>query len=181
LKEVHFDYPSGKFRGVTKLKPKESYILNFRIIGTDLPGMKFARSQGALVDREPIFLGVQKQNEVIDRVRGDASCAVFNFQIEVSSKAGELDFRGPFVHGRKGDRFLYLSWEEQGKDGSFTMFRRVKLPLSAINAKDLKRSLFSGSPKLVEAKVELTGEDHGPLCGTVAEKSISWGIHDARN
>ena len=38
---------------------------------------------------------------------------------------GAIDFGGPFVHGRKGERFLYLSWG--AVDPDFEMFRRAKL------------------------------------------------------
>lgn len=38
------------------------------------------------------------------------------------------DFTGPFVHGPKGDRFLYLAW--RGADGRW--LRRWKIPLGGL-------------------------------------------------
>ena len=33
------------------------------------------------------------------------------------------DFRGPAVQGKRGERFLYLTWGDVGPDGEFEMFR----------------------------------------------------------
>ena len=45
---------------------------------------------------------------------------------------GALDFKGPAVHGKRGERFLYLTWGNVASDGSFTMFRRAKLMLNRV-------------------------------------------------
>jgi hypothetical protein len=149
--------------------------LNFRIIGRNLPGLKFGRSAGALVDGEPVYLGIQRKAEVIDLVPGDAPLAVFNFPVDVLSSSEGLDFRGPFVHGDRGKRFLYLSWGELGADGSFSMFRRAKLPLSAIKPEDIARSSSAAAPA-VECTLDLTDESGGPMCGTTVAQRISWRV-----
>jgi Family of unknown function (DUF5990) len=154
--------------------------VSFRVVGTDLPGLKYGRSSGASVDREPVYLGIQRRDEVVDLVPGNAPRAVFNFSVDVESNQGKgLDFRGPFVHGKKGKRFLYLSWGELAADGSFSMFRRAKLPLSAIKSEDLVGSLSSASPA-VEGSLDLTDEGGSPLCGTAAARRLSWKVLKAR-
>ena len=45
---------------------------------------------------------------------------------------GSVDLRGPAVHGKKGERFLYLTWGNVRPDGSFVMFRRAKLMVGDI-------------------------------------------------
>jgi hypothetical protein len=150
--------------------------VGFRVVGTNLPGLKFGRSAGALVDREPVYVGIQRRREVVDLVPGDAPQAVFNFAVDVTSSPGEaLDFRGPFVHGEKGRRFVYLSWGELGADGGFSMFRRAKLHLSAIEPGDLVRSLGSDAPA-VEGSIDLTDDDGGPICGSAASEKLSWRV-----
>ena len=42
------------------------------------------------------------------------------------------DFRGPAVHGKKGDRFLYVTWVDK-VGGHFHGFRRGKLMLDRID------------------------------------------------
>jgi hypothetical protein len=93
----------------------------------------------------------------------------------ISSPSDGPDFRGPFVHGEKGRRFVYLSWGELGADGGFSMFRRAKLHLSAIEPTDLVRSLDSDAPA-VEGCLDLTDSGGGPICGSVVSEKLSWRV-----
>ena len=150
--------------------------MNFRIVGRHLPGLKFGRSAGAFVHREHVHLGIQRRGEVIDLIPGDASRAVFDFQVDVTlGSKGCLDFLGPFVHGERGKRLLYLNWGEVDASGGFSMFRRAKLPLTAIAAKDLIGSP-SPSSLVVEATLDLTDEKGGPICGKVAASALDWQV-----
>jgi hypothetical protein len=150
--------------------------VRFRVVGTRLPGLKYSRSAGALADREPVYVGIQRGREVVDLVPGDAPRAVFNFAVDVTSSPNDvLDFRGPFVHGEKGRRFVYLSWGELGADEGFSMFKRAKLHLSAIEPADLVRSLDSDAPG-VEGSLELTGDDGGPICGSIVSEKLDWRV-----
>ena len=98
--------------------------LDVRIVGVNLPGRAWAGYGN-------IHVGVQRGAEVVDLVPGDAGEAVWELPVDVMPGG---DFRGPFVQGKKGDRFLYLSWGTVGAAGGFTMFRRAKLMLAAVDA-----------------------------------------------
>jgi hypothetical protein len=151
--------------------------VNFRIVGRKLPGIKFGPSQGAYVERKPVYLGIQKKKEVVNLVAGNARRAIFDFPVDVIFENHSVDYRGPFVHGKKGDRFLYLSWGEL-EDEKFTMFRRAKLHLSGINRSELKQSI--GEPKhFVEVIVDLTDQKGGPVCGSIAD--LRWRIHSNKD
>jgi hypothetical protein len=93
----------------------------------------------------------------------------------ISSPGDYLGFRGPFVHGEKGMRFVYLSWGELGADGGFSMFRRAKLHLSAIDPGDLAESLDSDAPA-VEGSLDLTDDGGGPICGSAASEKLRWRV-----
>jgi hypothetical protein len=57
---------------------------------------------------EAIYVGVQRKRDVVDLVPGDAPEACWDLQIEVApGRDGSLDFRGPWVHWKPGERFLY--------------------------------------------------------------------------
>jgi hypothetical protein len=161
------------------MKPESSTApikrtVRFRVVGTCLPGLKYSRAAGALVNREPVYVGIQRGREVVDLVPGDSPRAVFDFAVDVISSPGdELDFRGPFVHGEKGRRFVYLSWGELGADGGFSMFRRAKLHLSALQPADLISSLDADAPT-VEGCLDLTDDSGGPICGSVVSEKLSW-------
>jgi hypothetical protein len=143
--------------------------LAVRIFGQHLPGLGFD-------GRSAVHVGVQRGSEVVDIVPGDAPIAVFDFAVRVVEvEAGELDFRGPYVHGRRGERFMYLSWGELGGDGAFAMFRRAKLHLSAIEQPLVRRALKSGAR--IEAELSLTDGRGGPVCASVRPPRITWSVH----
>ena len=87
------------------------------IHGHHLPG----RSCGPYRD---VHVGVQVGREPHGLVPGDADRA--EWVVDIGTDGG--DFRGPAVQGRKGARFVYLTWGTY-TEGAFTMFRRAKLML----------------------------------------------------
>lgn len=140
--------------------------IDVRILGRNLPGQRFCEYQA-------IHVGMQRGKEVIDLVPGDAREAVFAFTIcALHSDDGQIDFRGPFVHGKRGARFLYLSWGELLPDGQFRMFRRAKMQLSALAELDLADA--EGASMVIEAVVNLTGPRGDPICASLRPPQISW-------
>lgn len=117
----------------------------------------------------PLSVGLQRGRDEL--LRGDSRADGWTFVGAVRVKPGpdgEPDFAGPLVHGRRRDRFVYVSWGVD-RDGSHDMFRRLKLYLGP-----LKRAAFSQpgiSWALIEGgAVELftpgRGPDGSPACGT---------------
>jgi len=135
--------------------------VDVRIVGSNLPGRTWAGYQN-------IHVGVQRKAEVVDLFPGDIDEAVWSLDMTHD----EGDFRGPHVQGRKGDRFLYLSWGTVGDRGAFDMFRRAKLMLSAIDGDVIKAAERPGYR--LEAAVSLTGGDGGPRCAALRPPAISW-------
>jgi hypothetical protein len=145
-------------------------IVPIRIVGHTLPGRIFC-------EHAHVHIGVQRasREEVLDPVSGDAPQAVFTFSITaVRGEDGQLDFRGLFVQGRRDARFIYLSWGDLLPDGQFRMFRRAKLPLSALTETGIADRLASGM--MLEAVVNLTGRRGGPICALVRPPDIRWRI-----
>jgi len=134
------------------------------IRGANLPGRRFC-------DYDNVHVGVQRKAEVVDLVPGDADSAVW--ELEVTVKNGpHVDFAGPYVHGKKGDRFLYLSWGTVGGDAGFEMFRRAKLMLAAIDPAVVSSAGKPGA-RLV-CRLGLTGGDGGPRCAAVRPPHVHW-------
>jgi hypothetical protein len=97
-------------------------------------------------------------------VRGDAVEAIFEFEAGV--KGGK--FVGPYVHGRGGQRFIYLSWGEVvGND--FKMFRRAKLHVDHLDAP-------GAEGRVIEARLSLTDCKGHPLCASVTPPLVSWAV-----
>ncbi len=143
----------------------EIVTLRLRLVGHTLPGRRFSCY-------EPVYLGVQRGAEVVDLVAGDASAALFDLTVGAVRRDGALDFRGPYVHGKPGDRFLYLSWGTLTPDGKFAMFRRAKLRLADIPAAEIERAL--AGDLMLEGTLGLTSDRGGPLCAAVRPPRIAW-------
>ena len=135
--------------------------VDVRIVGVDLPGRSWC-------DRDNIHVGIQRRAEVVEVVPGDAPEAVWDFTVDVR----DTDFRGPHVQGRKGERFVYLSWGVVDEGGRFEMFRRAKLILGAIDPDVIAASDRPGH-RLVGTLV-LTGGDGSPLCAAILPPTIAW-------
>jgi Family of unknown function (DUF5990) len=140
--------------------------LPLRIVGRRLPGRRFG-------EHKNVHLGVQRGQEVVDLVPGDAVEAVFEFEVNRSRTGGRTDFGGPYVHGRSSRRFLYLSWGEVGECG-FEMFRRAKLHLTRINVALIDQVAASGG--VLEGILSLTDDAGGPRCASVPDSVITWRV-----
>jgi hypothetical protein len=147
--------------------------VRIEIVGRDLPGRRFC-SAGELLDH--VHVAVQIGKEAVDPVPGDAAEA--RWVVEVGTVVGEdggLDQRGPAVHGRRGDRFLYLTWGDVPAPGTFHMFRRAKLMFADIDAGVLVEGAAGTG---LRAEVVLTDERGGPRCARVRPPAIRWSVPD---
>jgi hypothetical protein len=67
----------------------------------------------------------------------------FDFSLVVAvNDAGAPDFAGPFAHGPRGGRFVYLSW--RNATGAYA--QRFKLPLDTVTAALIDQALGAGRP-----------------------------------
>ncbi|MDG4860945.1 DUF5990 family protein [Streptomyces sp. T-3] len=133
--------------------------LSIRIVGHHLPG----RDCGEFQD---IHVAVQRGRDPEGEVPGDAPEAVWEFTVErVESPA--RDFKGPHVQGRKGERFLYLTWGEHPPGKEFTMFRRAKLFLD-----DIPDEVAAGGTAVLE--LGLTDSHGMPLCAALRPPRFTW-------
>jgi hypothetical protein len=143
-----------------------------RIIGTDLPGRGPGDEAGQL-RLGNVHVGVQRKAEVVSLVPATAESAEWEFEVTSREVDGLLDVGGPWVHGRPGARFLYLSWG--AVDGAaFAMFRRAKLLFGDIPTELLRRA-HEGDGVLV-ARLGLTDAEGGPRCARVRPPDISWAL-----
>ena len=117
--------------------------MQIRIEGYDLPGLDCAAS-GNFPGYENIHVAVQRRNprtELLGLTPGDASSVAWTLDCEVAPTAGGFDIKGPYIHGRPHERFIYLSWGSVDAAGAFSMFRRAKLWLDAVDARTLAATM----------------------------------------
>ncbi|CAM2790207.1 DUF5990 family protein [Skermania piniformis] len=131
--------------------------MELRIVGHDLPGLRCGGYVG-------VHVGIQLRREPAEWVPGDRVEARWTLSIEVSGSGPDRDFRGPAVQGRRGDRFVYLTWGEVIAD-EFGMFRRAKLMLNDIG---------DPTPDVVTASVHLTDAHGMPRCARLTTPAVQW-------
>lgn len=153
--------------------PCDDDVVRVVIEGYDLPGRTFGGPAGeAYAD---VRVGVQIRANAEQLVPGDAEAARWEIDIAVAAGPdGSLDFKGPAVHGKRGDRFLYLTWGSVDAHGHFRRFRRAKLMLNRVDP-DIVRAAGDGAHQLV-ARVRLSDDDGGPRCARVDPPDISWNV-----
>ena len=141
------------------------------IEGYDLPGARFC-SDG--VPLENVHVAVQVGKDPVGPIRADAVSARWEIEVRAVADHTGVDLRGPALHGKKGERFLYLTWGDVGADGSFAMFRRAKLMVSDVDP-DLLHAAASSDGTLI-ASLSLTDEHGGPRCARVRPPVVSWRV-----
>lgn len=128
------------------------------IRGRRLPGRRFGCYQN-------VHVGLQVRSQPDGLVPGDADGAEWTAEVRVVGSGANVDFHGPAVHGRAGERFLYLTWGEVDGD-RFEMFRRAKLMLADAGADEMTER--------VVADVELTDDSGGPRCARLRPPAVRW-------
>jgi hypothetical protein len=144
------------------------------ITGINLPGRVFCRPDGSAMD--DVHVGVQMRRDPAQLVRADESETLWEVELEVVRTDGVLDFHGPAVQGKRGDRFIYLTWGNVSPDDEFEMFRRAKLMLNRVEPELIESAMEMG--RLV-ATVNLTGDDGGPRCARVDPPAVAWSVPGA--
>jgi Family of unknown function (DUF5990) len=140
--------------------------VQLEIHGHHLPGRSW-HLDGAACDN--VHVGVQVGRETCDLTPGDAETAVWTISLELIEGDGDVDFRGPAVQGRRGERFVYLTWGNVDEEGMFTMLRRAKLMLA-----DIEPLLHSGSTsdRRIIATIDLTDDCGGPRCARLRSPAL---------
>ena len=149
--------------------------MRITIEGHHLPGRRFAAS-GATYDN--VHVGVQERRDPVDLVPGDALSAKWDVDVRLTfDNDGALDFRGSAVQGKRGERFLYLTWGNVGPDEEFEMFRRAKLMLNRIDP-GLVTDAEARGESLV-ATIDLTDGSGCPRCARVDPPALTWSLRSS--
>lgn len=86
---------------------------------------------------------------------------------------GSPNFRGPFAQGTPADRFVYVNSGFYAGQMGTPWERRAKIKLADIPIALVERA--AGNPSAaIEARIEGTMKDGGPVCASVRAPQISW-------
>ena len=145
-----------------------------RIEGVDLPGRSCGPSPERPDGHQGIHVAVQRKNrpgELFGLVPADAPSATWDLACTTKVTADGVDVTGPYVSGRPGERFIYLSWGTVDADGGFDMFRRAKLWLTAVPSSVMADAVDAG---ILVGRLGLTDAKGNPLCAAVRPPLIEW-------
>lgn len=120
-----------------------------------------------------VHVGVQFGREPAELLRADAAVARWDLDIDVVERLGQLDFLGPAVQGKGGERIIYLTWGDVGPGHRFEMFRRAKLMLRRFDHAVMGPAVRAGR---LSAMVDLTGADGSPRCARVDPPAKVWAV-----
>ncbi|HET8617678.1 MAG TPA: DUF5990 family protein [Acidimicrobiales bacterium] len=146
--------------------------MQVRIEAVDLPGRACA-PHDTTARYDNVHVAVQRGREPFQPVPGDAPAATWDLDVPTRpGPDGTIDIGGPFAQGRRGDRFLYLTWGTVGGAGEFAMFRRAKLHLADVDPAALARAAAGEGPLV--ARLGLTDGGGLPLCARVRPPVVTW-------
>ena len=144
-----------------------------RIEAHDLPGRSCGPSPERPAGHHGIEVGVQRKNKP-DELMGQVSADVESVTWELEATpvlSATVDFRGPYISGPPGGRFVYLSWGVVEGPGSFEMFRRAKIMFDGIPAGTMTAAQESG---VLVGRLGLTDPKGNPTCAAVRPPLIEW-------
>ncbi|MGC4102201.1 DUF5990 family protein [Ferruginibacter sp.] len=111
--------------------------------------------------------GSGNQYETLLKQRSVGKDLLFDFTITAKTgKDKTLDFAGPIVQGKAGERFVYIDIGTYAGQENAAWARRLKIPLSGITDAMIKKLATDNSLQL-QTKVPGVGKDGGPNCATV--------------
>ena len=152
-------HPPGGDEAPNWLPRWQDRRVRIRIEGYELPRLT-----------SPMSIGLQVRQQVEQVQPAGVPDPIWTADADVVTKPdGTLDLRGPAIHGRPGDRFLYLTWL-RSEHGVMAGFRHAKLMLDAVDPSTLQ----AAARATLVARVGLTGKDGTPRCAAVRPPSSTW-------
>ena len=138
---------------------------NLRVIGHELPSRTGSELAG-------LHIGVQRGTEILELTAAEAESVSFDIRVEPIVEGGVLvDFRGPYVQGKRGARFVYLTWVDVADDGTQTRYGRAKVGLEEL-PDDVAAALIADAPVAVE--MGLTDPRGRPRCASIKPAELRW-------
>jgi len=147
------------------MNTKENNEITIEVVCRNLPGTCFEDAPGG----EPVHLGIQKGNEVIEAVPSDRKQATFRPTFRIGRQPdGSPNFLGKFAKGTPQERFFYLSWGVVDKQGYFEMFRRAKIHLNHLTWEQVQSAISNNKP--LKVVIDMTGQKGDPICGSIRKR-----------
>jgi hypothetical protein len=148
------DFRPGLLRfGSIPFMPKQLPQLSIEIVLRAPPkGVAFALQQG--------------KDTLVSHRQATGAELRFDLSIGCDLEGDVLDFRGPFVQGPRGGRFVYICCGEVAGQPGSPWRRRIKIQLGSIDA-ELVKACQAETGQSLRAVIAGTAKDGGPPAATV--------------
>ena len=117
-------------------------------------------------------MGVQRGKAVVDVQQVQPGTNHLQVTLEataVPQSDHTFDWKGPYVHGRPKERFLYLNWGQQ-QDNGWQGLRRAKIPLALIPTELVETTVAQNS--ILHGTLSGIARDGGPAAASI--KTVHW-------
>ena len=104
--------------------------------------------------------------ELVDQTRSSGEALHFELTVGYLIVDGVPDFRGPFVQGPRGGRFVYVCAGTSAGESQSCWTRRAKIQLSAITTEQIA-DCADNPDAVLSATIAGKGKDGGPPAATV--------------
>jgi hypothetical protein len=117
-----------------------------------------------------VLFGVQKGSGsayvTLDPQMSEGGDMHFSFAVKIKELAEGIDFQGPIVQGKPGERFVYLDIGGCAGQMNGLWSRRLKVPLRGIS-REMIAEYRADEGSVFETIVPGKAKDGGPNCATV--------------
>lgn len=119
-----------------------------------------------------VLFGLQSTREVDEPVPAWRTTEFQTMVDVVRTGRSDVDFTGTHVHGRRGDRFVYISWGLPDQTEPFVMFARAKIKLANVPGELIELAVHEGV--VLIAEIQATNSRGQPASGTIKRPEILW-------
>jgi uncharacterized protein DUF5990 len=146
----------------------EEHEITVEITCTDLPGSKWD-------ERGPVHLAIQKEDQIENPQSADLARIRFSPVLRVRKHTdGSANFLGPYAHGPRTGRFIYLVWAVMQGKAPVAMAGRIKILLDHIAWSDVERAVAKKRP--IKVTLGLTNEKGRPVFASVRPDRAKWSL-----
>jgi hypothetical protein len=143
----------------------EELEIAIEIACESLPGLQYE-------GRGPLYLGIQQDEEIVEAAPADRDRIVFRPTLRVRKHSdGSANLLGPFAHGPRAERFIYLNWLIVGSTPR-EQIGRIKLHLNHIEYADAQKAAARKKP--IKVTLKLSNEKGKPVFASVRANQATW-------
>lgn len=116
------------------------------------------------------------KSDLVSKQTSGANDLVFPFSFKLAERNEDPpDPRGPFVQGRRGERFVYINSGTLGGQHESCWSRRAKVSFKGLTRK-LIDQLAKSENCILEARIVGTSKDGGPVCASTPLLGDGWQV-----